>query len=174
MSLTHVLQTKGPAGPFYVPADSAPLRLVLDTNTVLALWMFADPALAGLRAQLDGGHITLLSRADALGELRHVLAYRQFALDTTTQATLYDCYAARCMLVSAAPDPAVLPRCRDHDDQKFLEIARDGDAALLITRDRALLRLDRHRLVRPLFRIVTPEHCANALSLPATGIRPHD
>jgi hypothetical protein len=46
----------------------------------------------------------------------------------------------------------VLPRCRDPDDQKFLELARACRADLLLTRDRALLELAR----RTPFRIVTP------------------
>ena len=167
-----MFQTKGPAGPFYVPVRPVPLRLVLDTNTVLALWMFVDPALASLRTQIDSADIMLCSRADALNELRHVLAYRQFALDNAAQATLYSRYAERCTLVTATTDPVALPRCRDGDDQKFLEIARDGGVNLLITRDRALLRLNRHRLVRPLFQIVTPEQCPDALQALATDARP--
>jgi predicted nucleic acid-binding protein len=54
-------------------------------------------------------------------------------------------------------EPARLPRCRDADDQKFLEVARDAGAMLLISRDKALLRVDRHSLVREMFRIRTPE-----------------
>ena len=163
MSLSHAFQTKGPAGPFYVPVRSVPTRLVLDTNTVLALWMFGDPALTRLRTQIDDANMTLYSRADALNELRHVLAYRQFALDSAAQATLYARYADRCTLVTATTDSAALPRCRDGDDQKFLEIARDGSANLLLTRDRALLRLNRHRLICPLFQILTPEQFLTAL-----------
>jgi len=60
-----------------------------------------------------------------------------------------------------------LPGCRDPDDQKFLEIAGAAGAATLITRDKALLRLARHRLVRARFAILTPERMQQALS-PAT------
>ncbi|MDA0234164.1 MAG: PIN domain-containing protein, partial [Proteobacteria bacterium] len=62
------------------PSSQAPLppTLVLDTNTVLALWMFRDPALEALRAWIDAGSCRLVSRADALEELRRVLAYAQF------------------------------------------------------------------------------------------------
>ena len=57
----------------------------------------------------------------------------------------------------AAPPAAPLPACRDSDDQKFLEIARDAGASHLITRDKALLKLARHRLVRERFAVLTPE-----------------
>lgn len=132
--------------------------LVLDTNTVMALWVFEDPALITLRAAIATGSVTLVTRADALDELRHVLAYRQFGLAPARQAALHAEYTGRCAVITAAPDtPAPLPACRDRDDQKFLEIARDAHATHLLSRDKALLRLNRHRLVRPLFAIVKPD-----------------
>ena len=50
-----------------------------------------------------------------------------------------------------------LPRCKDRDDQKFLELARDAGADWLVTADKALLRLARGGRLRGLFRILTPE-----------------
>jgi putative PIN family toxin of toxin-antitoxin system len=134
-------------------------QLVLDTNTVLALWMFRDPRLAPLRAFIEDGRCSLHGRADALGELRLVLAYPQFGVEPDAQAALHDAYRARLNLLADAPpaDAGSLPACRDSDDQKFLEIARDAGASHLITRDKALLKLARHRLVRDRFAVLTPE-----------------
>ncbi|MBI1907103.1 MAG: putative toxin-antitoxin system toxin component, PIN family [Rhodocyclales bacterium] len=135
-----------------------PQTLVLDTNTVMALWVFEDPALHALRQSVEAGSVTLATRADALEELRHVLAYRQFGLDPARQAALHAEYVALCSIIVAdTATPAALPACRDRDDQKFLEIARDARATHLVSRDKALLRLNRHRLVRALFAIVKPE-----------------
>lgn len=138
------------------PAPGA--TLVLDTNTVMALWMFRDPGLVLLRARIETGCWPLASRADALEELALVLAYRQFGLDEATRTDILAGYAARVRnTVTPGDASAPLPKCRDRDDQKFLEIARDAGAAILVTRDKALLRLARHRLVRDLFAIMTPE-----------------
>lgn len=133
-------------------------RLLLDTNTVMALWFFEDPALLGLRRFIDQAHASLVTRADAVEELRRVLAYRQFAISTERQSDILTRYTQRCLQVGT-PDTAALPLppCRDPDDQKFLEIAREGKVTHLLTRDKALLRLNRHRLIRPLYAIVTPE-----------------
>ena len=135
------------------------LRLVLDTNTVLALWMFRDPRLATLSTRIDQGDCLLCSRDDALEELRHVLAYPQFGLDVATQQGIWLQYRQRLTLTAAPRPPATppLPLCRDPDDQKFLEIARSAGATALITRDKALLRLARHRLIRTHFAILSPE-----------------
>jgi putative PIN family toxin of toxin-antitoxin system len=141
-----------------MPDDTPIPRLVLDTNTVMALWFFEDPALVRLREAIETQRLTLVARADALEELRRVLAYRQFGVGAERQSGLLAAYAARCMAAApTSPSPRELPACRDRDDQKFLEIARDGGASHLVSRDKALLRLNRHRLVRAQFAIVTPE-----------------
>ena len=108
-------------------------RLLLDTNTVMALWFFEDPGLTDLRSFIDAGAAQLIGRDDALEELRRIES------------------------IAPVEDGDPLPKCRDADDQKFLEIARDGDADWLLTRDKALLRCGRHRLVRDRFAILTPE-----------------
>ena len=139
--------------------------VVLDTNTVMALWWWQDPKLASLACALDAGVFQPVARADTLDELTHVLAYRQFGVPPERQAELLAAYTARCALCpEPADEPVLLPRCRDADDQKFLEVARDAGATLLISRDKALLRVDRHSLVRGMFRVRTPEAVCAELS----------
>lgn len=149
--------------PHSAPPDAGAIA-VLDTNTVLALWMFRDPALQALRTWIEAGGGILATRDDALEELRHVLAYPRFALDPSRRDVLFADYRARTTPVSGAGPCAALPACRDPDDQKFLEIAATSGAAWLLTRDKALLRLARHRLVRARFAIATPEHLSRALA----------
>jgi len=134
------------------------VRVVLDTNTVMALWWWQDPKLDSLARALDAGVFQPVARADTLDELTHVLAYRQFAVPPERQVELLAAFTARCQPCPLpADEPAPLPRCRDADDQKFLEVARDAGATLLISRDKALLRVDRHSLLRGMFRVRTPE-----------------
>ena len=147
---------------------------VLDTNTVMALWVFEDPALLALKMVLNGPQVLLASRADAIEELRRVLAYRQFAVPEARQAEILVQYSARCAGVPLTSDtPLPLPRCRDPDDQKFLEIARDSCASHLVTRDKLLLKLARHRLIRTRYRILTPEALQMELkhALPVPGAK---
>lgn len=132
-------------------------RLVLDTNTVLALWMFRDPKLEALRKWIEAGKCLLLSSEDTLEELRRVLEYRQFGLSTLNQAEIRANYLARALVLAPRHAKITLPACRDADDQKFLELATAVNATYLITRDKALLRLARHRNVRDRVTILTPE-----------------
>lgn len=138
------------------PGDERP-RLVLDTNTVLALWMFRDPALDTLRDWIEIGGCRLYSREDALEELHRVLAYRQFGIEPAAQRSIHSGYRKLLTLTSSRPISDELPACRDRDDQKFLEIALIAQASTLLTRDRALLRLARQRRIRMHFAIRRPE-----------------
>lgn len=133
-------------------------RVVLDTNVLLSLFVFADSRFAPLRSELEVGRWLALSSAPCLAEYRRVLGYPLFALTAERQEAAYAAYLGLVRLIDAVPDPAVaLPKCRDRDDQKFLELARDGGAHWLVTADKMLLRLRRGRRLEHLFRILTPD-----------------
>lgn len=132
-------------------------RVVLDTNVLLSLFVFADSRHAPLRGRLESGEWIALTNEPCLDEYRRVLAYPMFSLDKDARRTAFESFARHATPVAIAPDPAPLPECRDADDQKFLEVARDGKAQWLVTSDKALLRLARRRKLAHLFGIVTPE-----------------
>lgn len=145
---TYPLETPLPHG----------LPVVLDTNVVLSLWMFEDPALVRLRAAVESGALRPISREDCLGELARVLAYPQFAQSPERQAEIAATYRARCTLVEPVAPPACeLPNCLDRDDQKFLELARDSSARALLTRDKLVLKLGKRPVIAARFAILTPE-----------------
>lgn len=139
------------------------LRLVLDTNVVLDCVVFDDPAARALVARLDARDAVALTRGDCIDELVRVLGYPQFALDAAARARAYERFAAWTEPAEMRRGELLpLPRCRDRDDQKFLELARDGAAAYLVTKDKALLALARR--VRASFAIVHPHELARRLA----------
>src|SRR5262249_52091933 len=129
-------------------------RVVLDSNIWVDLFVFRDPHVEPIRAALHAGTIAAVIRADCREELRRVLAYPQcarFAVDigaaraevgglTTTEGAPAEADAAAAATIR-------LPRCRDTDDQKFIELAHFSRAALLVSKDKAVLKL-RSRLRR--------------------------
>ena len=153
-----------------LPPDGAPLRVVLDTNVVLALWHYRHPRLLGLRAWLDGRGAALLTRAGPLDELARVLRLPDFALSPARREALLADYRARATCV-AEPDAATraaaeaLPRCRDGDDQPFLALAWEADAQLLLTRDQRVLAMAARPPWRGRTQIVTPERLLGHLAL---------
>jgi putative PIN family toxin of toxin-antitoxin system len=133
--------------------------VVLDTNVLVSLYVFADSRLAPLRALIESGNWQAMCDDACLAEFRRVLAYPLFALAPERQQAAFAAYAA--VVTRAAPDAGrnlpPLPRCKDRDDQKFLELARDGAADWLVTADKALLKLARRDRLRGLFRILDPD-----------------
>lgn len=133
-------------------------RIVFDTNVLLSLFVFADSRFAPLRGEVAGGRWVALTNAACFAEFRRVLGYPQFALDDSRQETAAQAYRGLARFIDASP-PATdsLPKCRDRDDQKFLELARAGNADWLVTADRALLKLRRRQRLAGLFQILTPD-----------------
>jgi putative PIN family toxin of toxin-antitoxin system len=136
-------------------------RLVLDTNVVLDLLHWHDAAAAPLLAALSDGRACCLADTRTLAELRRVLAYPDLRLTAAAAGALFARYAGLAESVADGP-VASLPRCRDRDDQMFLELAARGGADLLVSRDKALLGL-RGRTRLP-FRIAAPADAVRALA----------
>nr|WP_315598665.1 putative toxin-antitoxin system toxin component, PIN family [uncultured Cupriavidus sp.] len=133
-----------------LPVTSVP-RVVLDSNIWVDLLVFRDPHVEPIRAALAAGTIAPVIRADCREELRRVLAYPQFArFAVDIDAALAE--VDRLTTLEPLPqqpeaDGIRLPKCRDTDDQKFIELAHSARAALLVSKDKAVLKL-RSRLRR--------------------------
>ena len=129
------------------------MKVILDTNVWLDWLVFADPELGPLRAMHGTGALRILIDAPCAAELARVLAYPlgKWTLDASKQAACLMEYKKISVLVEKSlteEEKRLLPRCADADDQKFLELAAAGGADCLITKDRELLRLARHRYFR--------------------------
>jgi putative PIN family toxin of toxin-antitoxin system len=136
-----------------------PNRIVIDTNVCLDLFVFRDPRWDALLAALNDGSVEAVTRADCRMEWLIVLGYAHLQLDSAARAR---CGAEFDRLIMCLPpladvEPVKLPICRDPDDQKFLELARDAQAAILITKDKALLKLAGKTRRAGLFLILPPQ-----------------
>jgi putative PIN family toxin of toxin-antitoxin system len=140
------------------------MRLVLDTNVVLDLVVFRDAGAAPLRAAIEAGRVTVLTSAECLTELRRVLDYPEFKLDEAAQAAACDWFVAHAEILET-PDPEpLLPRCRDADDQKFLDLAWIADVEHLVTKDKALLELARRVAKLGRFTVIQTRDLAGRLA----------
>ena len=145
---------------------SRPCRVVLDTNVVMDMLHFGDRHARPLHAAISAGRWQCFSDGECLAELERVTGYAAFALDAAARQSLFERYLRLVTRCDAAADENYpLPRCRDADDQKFLILAARSQADLLITRDKMLLRLARHRRLPPPFTILTSESACQLLDL---------
>jgi putative PIN family toxin of toxin-antitoxin system len=113
---------------------------VIDTNIVLDLWLFEDPATIPLRAALQSGAISHLATDSMRDELERVLAYphlvkRMSKSNIQAQDILsrFDEY-----LLAAEPAAKATCTCKDPDDQKFIDLAV-AHAVPLLSKDNAIL-----------------------------------
>ena len=124
-------------------ATSAPI-VVLDTNIVLDWLVFADGGMPELMAAIANRQVQIASNAECRDELVRVLAYPIFKLDIDAQKAALATYDTT---VKITPERAsllgIVPRCRDRDDQKFIQLAAHAKAAALISKDHAVLGLKR-------------------------------
>ncbi|HEY1104437.1 MAG TPA: putative toxin-antitoxin system toxin component, PIN family [Burkholderiaceae bacterium] len=114
--------------------------VVVDTNIVLDLLVFNDPGAAVLQAALREGRASWLATAPMREELSRVLAYPQIVprLDFygTTAGAVLAAFDAQARLVPVAP-PAPW-RCKDPDDQRFIDLAV-AHRATLLSKDKAVI-----------------------------------
>ena len=118
--------------------------VVLDTNILLDLFIFSDPAVAPLRAALDAGRLRLIATSVMREELSRVLDYPQLqprmAFHGITPVQVLAAFDARAQLCEVAPKAAFT--CKDADDQKFIDLAA-AHRARLLSKDKAVLCMTR-------------------------------
>jgi putative PIN family toxin of toxin-antitoxin system len=122
-------------------------RVVIDTNIVLDVFVFRDPAAQPLRDGLQSGALRWLATGPMRDELERVLAYPQivkrlgrYQQEATTVLAQFDALA---QLEAVASKATVT--CKDADDQKFIDLAV-AHQTILLSKDQAVLCMSK-RLV---------------------------
>ncbi|RFU43776.1 putative toxin-antitoxin system toxin component, PIN family [Paraburkholderia sp. DHOC27] len=148
-----------------------PLRVVLDSNVWIDILVFDDPHTRPILAALESGALAALIDARCLAELTYVLDYPQFARRAIDKTAVLATLTRLTQFVEIEPaateEAKPLPKCKDRDDQKFLELAHAAHADWLVSKDRAVLKLAR-RVARDFgFQIAQPAPFVNACALEA-------
>ncbi len=105
---------------------------VLDTNIVLDLWVFDEPAGNALRESLENGNTCWLATLAMREELARVLDYPQIARRLQARALpAVEVLAQFDRHAQLQPEAPKAPyTCKDVDDQKFIDLAVQHGAAL--------------------------------------------
>ena len=113
---------------------------VIDTNIVLDLWLFEDPATIPLRAALQSGAISHLATASMRDELARVLTYphliKRMSKSKIQAQDILNRFDEH--LLAAEPAAKAPCTCKDPDDQKFIDLAV-AHAVPLLSKDAAIL-----------------------------------
>jgi putative PIN family toxin of toxin-antitoxin system len=121
--------------------------IVLDTNIVLDLFVFEDPATEPLMTALRKGTLRWIATAAMRDELERVLAYPQIvkslAYHQRSAAQVRAHFDGMSVLQDAAQKASVT--CKDPDDQKFIDLAV-AHKAMLLSKDNAVLCMQKRLL----------------------------
>lgn len=115
------------------------MRIIADSNVLLSAAISEGPPFEIVNMVLNGTLVIVFSR-ETWGELGNVLMTRK-PFDRITKevrAGYIGHLAERATWASPASQPV---KCRDPNDQMFLDLAGPGDVEYLITGDEALLVL---------------------------------
>jgi predicted nucleic acid-binding protein len=129
--------------------------IVLDTQVVMDWLVFKEPSIQPLVRCIEAKELRWIGVAAMKAELLHVLG-RGIAASFAPDLGLIEAKFAQLCELRQQPAPAVHLRCRDSDDQVFIDLAVAEGARWLVSRDRAVLAL-RKRASRAAVEIVSPQ-----------------
>lgn len=119
--------------------SDAPAIAVLDTNAVLDWLVFADPAGLVLGAAIESARLSWVATGAMRTEFERVLPRLGPCRGTKPEAAI--ALWERWAQTTPEPPAGGGPACSDPDDQKFVDLAVHRGRSLLVSRDRAILRL---------------------------------
>jgi putative PIN family toxin of toxin-antitoxin system len=137
-------------------------RIILDTNVLISRLLLPESVAARAVRRVLDRMAPLVSEA-TLGELADTLSKPKFDryVSIEDRRRFFELFARVAEWVTVT---RTLRVCRDARDNKFLELAMDGEATLLVTGDKDLLALAPFRNTQ----ILTP---AELLELPDESLR---
>lgn len=116
--------------------------VVIDTNIVLDIWVYQDPATPSLLNALEEGRLQWLATLPMREELLRVLDYSHIA--KRREIAVLSAEVVLAHFDRLANIQAIAPKapyvCKDEDDQQFIDLAV-AHQALLLSKDKQVLRL---------------------------------
>ena len=125
-----------------------PLRLVLDTNVVVAGLLWNGPPRRLIELAIEGDTVELFSSAVRLDELAHTLGYSKFSARIATFGTSIAALVAQYMALVSLVAPVSVPHVvvNDADGDHVIAAAVAARAELIVTGDRKhLLPIGSHQ-----------------------------
>jgi predicted nucleic acid-binding protein len=130
--------------------------LILDTNILLDIFVFDDQRAHPLRVALSNRELDALVTEDTLDEFIDVISRSQFGLDKQKQAEILLQWQNWSRLVKQSDLQAAPWKCKDRDDQVFINLAFSFKPSTLISKDKLVLKLAKRAIKEEV--IITSDH----------------
>jgi putative PIN family toxin of toxin-antitoxin system len=125
-------------------------RVIVDTNVLISRLLIPH-SVAGRAVSRLIKITRLLASEDTLAELAQTIARDKFNPYVSLEDR-HEFFRLYARLAEWVPIGSTVRVCRDPKDDKFLELAVDGEAQMLVTGDKNLLELSPYRNIQ----ILTP------------------
>ena len=115
--------------------------IILDTNILLDIFVFGDVRADRLRNAVLNRQIKTYSNQTSVEELRDVISRPLFALEEGQQVKIMGQWQSLSQSIEDLKLEAAPWKCQDPDDQVFLDLAFTVRPSILISKDKAVLKL---------------------------------
>ena len=138
-------------------------KLVIDTNILLDLLVFDDQRAHPLRAALNESQVIALGSSYTVAEFLDVIARPQFNLDREAQTKAHQQLLAWLTLEHDEAVETAPWKCKDKDDQIYLNLAFSHRPCTLLSKDKQVLKLAKR--ARQCGVVITNDHNKFLLAL---------
>lgn len=115
--------------------------LIIDTNVLLDLFVFEDQRANFLHEEINSNRARLVYCLEMVEEFADVLSRPQFGLSDARQNDILQRWQSLGTLIHIQQHAPL--QCSDPDDQIFIHLAYQVRPAVLISKDRALIDLQK-------------------------------
>lgn len=112
--------------------------IILDTNVILDIFYFKDPVSLGLWKYIGDNQLKITFSASTLNEAELILRRAVFDLGEDQCLEIEGILAERSL--KAEPTETSPCKCKDKEDQKLLDLAVNISPALIVTKDKRVLK----------------------------------
>lgn len=116
--------------------------VIFDTNLLLDFFVFRDPKTFVLWEAAKDKKFKTVTCESALSELEDVLKRPQFKISTDQLQAIKEEFLSVAEVLPITTEARA--KCRDPLDQKFIDLTLSCSPALLISKDKLVLRCARH------------------------------
>ncbi len=143
--------------------------VVLDTNILLDILVFDDQRAHPLRAALEAQLIDAVATQNTVDEFLDVIGRSQFGLSVEQQKLIALQWKGWARLITDQEVIIAPWKCKDRDDQVFINLAYSLRPATLISKDKQVLKIAKRAIKESV--VITSNH---AQFLASGSINPNE
>ena len=136
--------------------------IILDTNILLDILVFDDERAHPLRAALDANQLDAVATDKTFAEFLDVIGREQFSLNEDQQHLIGEQWKKWARIVSDEELCQAPWKCKDRDDQVFINLAYSLRPSALISKDKQVLKIAKRAIKEKV--TITSDHLIGVLT----------